>query len=211
MGGQAGLYVKPRYDPRIFLALTLSRTIQARLGEIQAELQSYLASWHYIPHINFHMTLRFIGDMPEEEIPHITEQCSAITKRHNPVTLHWHKLDFFGAPQTARVIFAAAADNPALTKFASEISAVIPGTDEPRAFHPHITLAKARRQMDPNAVARNANMLRRLKELGRIGPNPLEVDLTTVHREVVLMETVWIGRAVEYVIRDRFPFAVEEE
>lgn len=203
--------MKPRYDPRIFLALTLSRTIQARLGEIQAELQSYLASWHFIPHINFHMTLRFIGDMPEEEIPRIAQACTAITQRHNPVILHWHKLDFFGSPHSARVIFAAAADNPALSELATDLSAVIPGTDEPRAFHPHITLAKARRQMDPNAVQRNTNMLRRLQELGRIGPNPLEVDLTTVHREVVLMETVWIGRAVEYVIRERFPFAEEEE
>jgi 2'-5' RNA ligase len=157
------------------------------------------------------MTLLFIGDMPEEEIPRISEACAGITQRHNPVSLHWHKLDYFGAPHSARVIFAAAAENPALSRLASELGAVVPGQDEPRAFHPHITLAKARRQMDPNAVQRNANMLRRLQELGRIGPNPLEVDLTTVHREVVLMETIWIGRAVEYVVRDRFSFAEEEE
>jgi 2'-5' RNA ligase len=203
--------VKPRYDPRIFLAFTLSRTTQARLGELQAELQAYLANWHYIPHINFHMTLRFIGEMPEEDIARTAADCAAIAQRHNPVSLHWHKLDYFGAPHSARVIFASAGEHPALSRLAGELNAVIPGADEPRAFHPHITLAKARRQMDVNVVQRNANMLRRLRELGRIGPNPLEVDLTTVHREMVLMETIWIGRSVEYVVRDRFPFAEEEE
>lgn len=203
--------MKPRYDPRIFLALTLSRTIQSRMGETQAGVQQYLSNWHFIPQVNFHMTLRFIGEVPEERIPGICEACAGTGRRCNPVTLHWHKVDFFGAPHTARVLFIAAQEQPALTALAQELSRLTPGGEETRAFHPHITLAKARRQMDPSAVEVNANMLRRLRELGRIGPQPLEVDLTTVHREFVLMETLWIGRSVEYVVRERFPFAEEEE
>jgi RNA 2',3'-cyclic 3'-phosphodiesterase len=203
--------LKPRYDPRIFLAFTLSRTIQMRLGEHQAGLQQYLAEWHFIPHVNFHMTLRFIGEVPEDEIPAICTACAGIAKRYYPVTLHWHKLDFFGAPHSARVLFAAAEDAPALTNLARELNSNTPGMDESRPFHPHVTLAKARRQMQPGVVERNANMLRRLRELGRIGPQPLDVDLTTVHREFVLMETLWIGRVVEYRVRERFPFIEEEE
>jgi RNA 2',3'-cyclic 3'-phosphodiesterase len=205
------LGVKPRYDPRIFLAFTLSRTTQGRLGEIQAELQTYLANWHFIPHINFHMTLRFMGEVPEEEIPRICAVCSATARRHSPVTLHWNRIDYFGAPNSARVVFAAAEDHPGLSALAAELASVTPGTDDVRPFHPHITLSKGRRQMDRNIVQINANMLRRLRELGRIGPNPLEIDQTTVHREFVLMETIWIGRAVEYVVRERFPFAEEED
>jgi RNA 2',3'-cyclic 3'-phosphodiesterase len=203
--------MKPRYDPRIFLAFTLSRTIQMRLGEHQAGLQQYLTEWHFIPHVNFHVTLRFIGEVPEEEIPGICTTCAEISNRYYPVTLHWYKLDYFGAPHSARVLFAAAEDSPALTSLARELNNSTPGTDESRPFHPHVTLAKARRQMQPGVVERNANMLRRLRELGRIGPQPLDVDLTTVHREFVLMETLWIGRAVEYRVRERFQFNEEAE
>jgi 2'-5' RNA ligase len=203
--------VKPRYDPRVFLALTLSRTTQARLGEAQSELRTYLASWHFIPEVNFHMTLRFIGEIPEESIPPICSACAALATQHHPVVLHWNRMDFFGAPHSARVLFAAAEDHHGLSELAYALAAATPGADEARPFHPHITLAKARRQMDRSLVQMNANMLRRLRELGRIGPNPVEVDFTTVHREFVLMETIWIGRAVEYQVRERFHFAEEPE
>lgn len=203
--------MKPRYDPRVFLALTLSRTAHSRMEEIQNRVKEYLSSWHFIPPDNFHMTLLFFGEVPEKTIPDVCKACQMIAARHHPVSLHWNRVDFFGAPHSARVLFVAAEDDPEIKSLSGSLGKAFPGIQEERGYHPHITLAKARKDMPPHTAEINANMLRRLRELGRIGPDPLEVDLTTVHREFVLMETIWVGRGVEYQVRDRFPFMTVQE
>lgn len=197
--------MKPRYDPRVFLALTLSRTAQERLSEAQDCLRTYLASWHFIPTENLHVTLKFFGEVPEDKIPAVREGCRAMARRHNPFSLHWNAIDFFGSPQSARVLFAAAEPNTELDRLAVSISQAFADIGDAKPLHPHVTLAKARREMDRGTAQMNSNMLRRLKELGRIGPEPVEVDLTTVHRDLSLMETIWVGRGVQYELRECFP------
>ncbi len=197
--------MKPRLDPRVFLALQLSRTAQERLAECQRELNKHLINWHFIPQFNFHMTLRFFGEVPERKIVDIDLACKEICQQFNAFNLHWSTVGFFGSPRSARVLYAAADDSPELTALASRIAAVFPQHDDRQEFRPHITLAKARKHIDPGQARINANMLRRLQEQGRIGPERIELDLNTVHREFVLMETVWVGRAVEYSIRQRYP------
>jgi RNA 2',3'-cyclic 3'-phosphodiesterase len=200
--------VRLRYDPRVFLALTVSRTAQERLGIIQAELRKYLTSWHFVPVPNFHLTLRFFGEVPEPSIGALDARCRELAPRCAPFSLHFNRLDYYGEPQAARVLYFGAEDSPELAKLAQAVWQAFPDDSERRRFSPHITLAKARKQLEPSIERSNANMLQRLRDLGRVGPEPLNIDVTTVHRELVLMETVWVGRAVEYEVRERYPFGV---
>lgn len=198
--------VRLRYDPRIFLALPLSRTAQERLGETQAVLKKYLTSWHYVPCLNFHLTLRFFGETPEARIAEIDQICRSCAPRCTPFSLHFTNVGFFGEPHAARVLYFGAEDSPELLALSQHLWEHFPDEQERRRFSPHVTLAKARKNLEPAIVRSNANMLQRLRDLGRVGPEPLEVDVTTVHREFVLMETNWIGRDVEYQIRERYAF-----
>lgn len=200
-GGTDGA-MKPRLDPRIFLALPLSRTVQSRLAAIQDELKLYLQNWHFVPQDNFHVTLKFFGEVPEHQIAKIHKRCGDLAPGMHPFSLEWNKLDFFGPPQAARVLFVSAAEVVELSELARELLKLFPGDDSRKKFRAHITLAKARKIMDSHARRMNENMLRRLKEHGRIGPQPLNVDIRTFHREFVLMETIWVGRAVEYNFRE---------
>lgn len=179
------------------------------MGQVQAELQQYLANWHFIPPENFHVTLRFFGEVPESRIRDIHFACCEFVTELHPLTLHWNTVDFFGSPRSARVLFVGAQDCEELKSLAGMISSVFPGKDQRREFRAHVTLAKARKHMETGIARMNSNMLRRLRELGRIGPNSIEVDLTTVHREIALMETIWVGRAVEYEIRERYQLMLE--
>ena len=201
--------MKPRYDPRVFLALTLSRTAQERMGNVQNEIKQFLHSWHFTPQLNFHVTLRFFGEVPEAQIPRISEACHKLAKDLPPLTLRWDKIDFFGNPESARVLYIGCADCAELTRLEETIGETFPGDDQRKSFRAHVTLAKARKHMEPGLKRVNANMLRRLRDLGRIGADPLTVDMTTVHRDFVLMETVWVGRAVDYEIREHYQLGGE--
>lgn len=183
----------------------LSRTAQERMAQVQEGIGQYLANWHSIPPVNLHVTLRFFGEVPESRIDEINADCRKLVTQFEPLTLHWNTVDYFGRPQSARVLFIGADECSELKKMVAAIMGLFPGEDQRKHFRAHVTLAKARKQMEPALARMNANMLRRLRELGRIGPDPIQVDLTTVHREIVLMETIWVGRAVEYEVRERFP------
>lgn len=196
--------MKPRYDPRVFLGLTLSRTAQDRMGRVQSEIKQFLHSWHCMPQFNFHVTLRFFGEIPENQIPRVSEACHKLADRLPPLTLRWNQLNYFGGPEAARVLYIGCEDCPELTRLQETLLQTFPGEDQRKQFRAHVTVAKARKHMEQGLKRVNANMLRRLREHGRIGAEPLTVNLTTVHRDFVLMETVWVGRSVEYEIRERY-------
>ena len=174
------------------------------MGRVQSEIKQFLHSWHFMPQLNFHVTLRFFGEVPEKQIPRISETCSKLANRLPPLNLHWNRIDFFGKPESARVLFIGCEDCPELTRLQETLARTFPGDDQRKYFRAHVTLAKARQHMEPGLKRVNANMLRRLREHGRIGAEPLSVNMTTVHRDFVLMETVWVGRSVEYEVRERY-------
>lgn len=196
--------MKPRYDPRLFIGLTTSRTVQSKLEACQADIRKHLFNWHFIPPENFHVTLHFIGEVGESQVPMINQAMEKLGSRMSPFTLEWNGIDFFGEPDTARVLFVSANPCPELSELAARIAGIIPTSRPRKEFNPHITLAKARKQMEPGTKQMNANMLRRLREHNRIGPEPVQIEFNTVHREFMLMETVWVGRAVSYEVRERY-------
>jgi 2'-5' RNA ligase len=170
-----------------------------------------LPSWHFIPVENFHVTLRFFGEVAEEQIAEIDAACRALAPQLPPFTLEWDSIDFFGPPKSARVLFAAARVSPELTRLTQELGLLPPAPEKERKdFTPHITLAKARSQLDPASQRASAIILGRLREQKRVGLAPLEFSMTSVHLEFVLMETVWVGRSVEYVIRQSYRFTPRE-
>jgi 2'-5' RNA ligase len=203
--------VKPRYDPRVFLALTVSPGNKQRLGALQELFRPIMPSWHFIPRENFHVTLRFLGEIAEEQIAAIDSACRELAPRLQPFTLEWDCIDFFGPPKSARVLFAAARISPELTRLMQELAHLEPAQErERKEFTPHITLAKARSQLDPASQRASAAILARLREQKRVGLTPLEFSMSSVHLEFVLMETVWVGRSVEYVIRQSYRFTPAE-
>lgn len=203
--------MKPRYDPRVFLALTVSPGNKQRIGTLQQLFRPVLPSWHFIPVENFHVTLRFFGEIAEGQIAEIDSACRELAPRLQPFTLEWDTIDFFGPPKSARVLFAAARVSDELTRLMQELGQLPPAAErERKEFTPHITLAKARSQLDPASQRASAIILGRLREQKRVGLAPLDFSMNSVHLEFVLMETVWVGRAVEYVIRHSYPFTPKE-
>ena len=189
--------------------MPVTRTVRGWLEETQAELKKYLEDWYFVPPSNFHVTLRFFGEVPEETISRIEVACRRISQQLPPLSLQWNRVDYFGPPQAGRVLFVDAKASAELNQFVKAIMDHFPEGEPRKKFRPHITLAKARKNMAQDAVERNSNVLRRLREHGRIGPEKMKVDFNSYHRDFVLMETIWVGRAVEYFPRARFEMTKE--
>jgi 2'-5' RNA ligase len=126
--------------PRLFSAIEIPEHIAERLTSLRAGLSG--ARW--IDPENYHLTLRFIGDVDGATARDFTQALGEIDAE--PFELRLDGLGSFGG-RKPRAIFANVAPSPALEALhrANERAAREAGLPpEGRNFKPHVTLARLR-------------------------------------------------------------------
>jgi 2'-5' RNA ligase len=134
--------------PRLFTAIE----IPANIAQNLASLRGGLPGARWIDAENYHITLRFLGDIDVAMAHDVAHTLAAIRRPAHTVTLD--KLDFFGGDKP-RAIVVRARPEPALIELQAEQDRLlrrIGAPPEPRKFSPHVTLARLRGAA-PGAVA----------------------------------------------------------
>ncbi len=134
---------------RLFVGLGLPSAARARLGALCCGLKQ--ARW--VRSENFHLTLRFIGDVDEAMAGDIND---ALREIHaDGFSMRLQGLGFFGSRRQARQIWVGADRTPELVRLQEKIASAIARTGllpEGRKFVPHVTFARLR-DVPPRAVA----------------------------------------------------------
>lgn len=127
--------------PRLFTALEIPSLVAGQLATLRGGVPG--ARW--IDAANFHVTLRFIGD-----VDHATARDVAAllgeTRDRGPITVTLDALSTFGGDRP-RSLLARVAPSPELTRLQAEQERLVrrAGLDpETRKFTPHVTLARLR-------------------------------------------------------------------
>ena len=134
--------------PRLFTALE----IPVDLAEEIASLRGGLYGARWIDRENYHLTLRFIGDIDEETAREIDAELDRV--RRAPVTVTLDGLGSFGSDRPRAIVVRAQASQP-LVELQAEQERLVRRAGvppEPRKFTPHVTLARLR-GVSPMAVA----------------------------------------------------------
>lgn len=124
--------------PRLFCALKLPAQLARDLAQIRGGLNG--ARW--IDPENFHITLRFFGDMDRHRANDLALALSNVDR--HAMELQVDRLDVFGGGKP-RSLHAAIRPDFALTELQSEIERIAQRLrlkPEKRKFSPHITLAR---------------------------------------------------------------------
>ena len=134
--------------PRLFTALE----IPADVGESLARLRGGLFGARWIDVENYHLTLRFIGDVDDRVARDVEHSLHTIRRAAPVVTLG--ELSAFGGDKP-RAIIAKARPDPALVELQADHERLMRRLGAPpevRKFAPHVTLARLR-GASPMAVA----------------------------------------------------------
>jgi RNA 2',3'-cyclic 3'-phosphodiesterase len=126
--------------PRLFTGLALPADVTSRLSMLKAGLNG--ARW--IDPENYHITIRFVGDISETQAADLAHALSEISFESFEIELNG--LGSFGGDKP-RAIWAGVAASPQLTVLhkAHERAARFAGlAPEPRNYVPHVTLARLR-------------------------------------------------------------------
>jgi RNA 2',3'-cyclic 3'-phosphodiesterase len=160
---------------RSFVAVLLPEPVRAGLAAVSAELRGRAPGLAWVRADNLHLTLRFLGDVEAVTLGRVREAVTVAAGAVSPFTVTLGGLGGFPAERAPRVVWAGvvlgAAGLGALHAALEEalVARGIPG--DRRAFHPHVTLARAR---DPRGAGRLAGLL-------GVGPSFGEVPVRALH------------------------------
>jgi len=134
---------------RVFVALGLSREIRERLGEAQEKLRGCRARLTFVDPALIHITLKFLGEVEERDIPRIGDALKSVTFRPFPVTAGAVTVNNPKRPFTVWSAIGDAGEGRKLFRLVEAALAPLGFAPETRGFTPHATLARVK-QPDPS-------------------------------------------------------------
>ncbi|HEX9289411.1 MAG TPA: RNA 2',3'-cyclic phosphodiesterase [Anaeromyxobacteraceae bacterium] len=185
---------------RLFVAIEPPDLVRRRLAALQTELKraSGAADVRWVAVENVHLTLQFLGAVPEERVPAVKEAVAAAAERTRPLHLELHGTGGFPSARRARVVWAGVAGDVApLAELVAELGrrlAPLGFTPEERAFSPHLTLGRAR---DPRGAA---GLAAALAQAASAPPAPWRAS------EIVLFQSHLSPKGPRYEALARTPF-----
>ena len=129
---------------RLFVALDLPDQVRHAIAELIAKLQPKSRAARWIKPENLHITLKFIGHVPDEKLSPIQAALSSI-HAEQPVELHFRGMGFFPNEHHPRAFWCGIVSSPNLAELAADIDRALVPLEieaETRPFTPHLTLAR---------------------------------------------------------------------
>ena len=187
---------------RAFIAIEMSPEIRAELAERMASLRRAAGSVKWVEPHNIHMTLKFLGSVPDDLVPKMIERVRECCAATTPCDLELKGAGAFPNIGKPRVIFVDAKEDPAvladLARRLDEAMCEFGVEPEERGFKTHITLGRVR---VPRPAPELAEQLRGLRDVA-FGRARIA--------EAVFMKSDLTPRGPVYTVIERLTFSGTE-
>ncbi len=90
---------------RIFVAIPVSEDLRKQVGAIKSELLTVRADVKWVEPHNYHLTVKFIGEVEEHEVSKIIDALRRVGEESPPFTLKPKQAGFFPNERRPRVIW----------------------------------------------------------------------------------------------------------
>src|SRR6267378_5061188 len=185
---------------RLFVALEIPATVRENLAALLKALRAVSPQTRWVRLKNLHVTLKFIGEVPETELA-VIRNALAAARSDQPVTLEFRGLGFFPNEKSSRVFWAGIEASPNLKTLAADIERAMEKLGIPREqrpFSPHLTLARFGPPWLPENL-RASIQERAARDFGSLRTNQFH-----------LIESKLKPSGAEYTTLESFPFAAAE-
>jgi len=143
---------------RLFVAIHLGNEVGARLARELPALQQLAPGARWVGADSVHLTIAFLGHLPEEKVPSIEAAIDATAAESAPLRLRATGLGGFGSVKHPHVLWVGLrGDVKSLENIKKALEArlePIGYQPEKRDFHPHLTLARAKAPRGDDLLAK---------------------------------------------------------
>ena len=138
---------------RTFLAIRIPTTTD--YTTLVERLKRNLTHERYINYCrpeNIHLTLKFLGNTPIDDIPAIIEVCQKVAQLHQPFTMDFDRTGFFGSNHVPRVLWLGMNHQPqALFDLENDLLDAFDDLGylrDRQNFVPHLTVCRIKQLVD---------------------------------------------------------------
>jgi 2'-5' RNA ligase len=134
---------------RLFIGLTFSdnfkKSVEPWVKKIRKNADQKEISLRWTPPTNYHVTLVFLGDTPEDQIPAIEEKMRQVGERNSTFSLKIRNISGFPTLNQTRVIYLGVQRSQAILNLQSDLEReLLPPEKFEDDYAPHLTLARLR-------------------------------------------------------------------
>jgi 2'-5' RNA ligase len=170
---------------RIFVAIELDTPLRKALAQVQMDLRNRLQKAigpdvriQWVKPESVHLTLKFLGDIPEERVPEIVAALARVTDAHARCTVDVGGLGAFPDTRVPRVLWVGLSGQvEGVTRLAAAVERALVElgfVSEPKPFNPHLTLARIKeRSRDIGRALAVDCMLERAAPIGTVMVNAI--------------------------------------
>ncbi|MBD3305851.1 RNA 2',3'-cyclic phosphodiesterase [candidate division KSB3 bacterium] len=160
---------------RAFIAIKIPESVQAKLQGVQDKLKQADAHVSWVKPANIHLTLKFLGNIEEAQIPALTKSLQESVKTVSPFQLQIGYAGAFPNLRYPRVVWIGVTDDEqdSLRTLQEDLAARLAKLgfkQESGRFKPHLTLGRVRSQKN------RSNLLRAVEAIVNIWVGEISVD-----------------------------------
>ena len=139
---------------RTFLAIPIpvGTEFPALMSRLKRNLEHERRNINWCKDNQIHLTLKFVGDTPDEDLPKIIAACQQVAKHHSPFTMDFNRTGIFGSNHSPRVLWLGMNDEPkALYDLEEDVLDAFDGLGylrDRQNFVPHLTLCRIKQLID---------------------------------------------------------------
>jgi RNA 2',3'-cyclic 3'-phosphodiesterase len=136
---------------RLFVALDIDDNIRDRLARFIDGVRGFSPDARWVAPKSLHVTLKFIGEKPEDDVEQIKQALETI--KADTFEVRFRGYGFFPGARAPRVFWIGIEAGEKLAVIAESVDATLAQIDIPKeehSFNPHLTLARRRGSVSPH-------------------------------------------------------------
>ena len=139
---------------RTFLAIHIpvGEEYPALVERLQRNLEHEQRNINWCKTNQIHLTLKFVGDTPDSDVPKIIDACQQVAQRHQPFAMDFNRTGIFGSNHSPRVLWLGMKDEPkalyALEEDVLDAFDSLGYLRDRQNFVPHLTVCRIKTLVD---------------------------------------------------------------
>lgn len=160
---------------RAFIAIELNDDAHAELSSLEAKLKKADADVTWVKPENIHLTLKFLGDITDEQVEAVKSSLDEIAKVETPFSFKLKGMGAFPKLEYPRVLWVGieGADPTPLYKKIEDALSELNFARDDRRFTPHLTLGRVR------SPKNKAKLIRLIESTNFESKNSVQADAVT--------------------------------
>jgi RNA 2',3'-cyclic 3'-phosphodiesterase len=163
---------------RLFIAINLPESERQAIHQAIAPLREAARSATWVAPECIHITMKFLGEQTADAAGSVRDALAPIARRFQPLRLHVSGIGAFPHLRAPRIFWMGIGTDPKLELLHHdlEVACQALGHDvEGRAFRPHVTLGRVKRDVSSEQVAQLARLAASVRYAAAIEANSVDI------------------------------------